>query len=204
MVIELSRIKFVVGLGNPGKEYEKTRHNAGFELIKLLLEKLPGSFEKFHKYNAINFRGRFRGCNLILQMPQTYMNLSGQAVAALAATEKISPSEILVAYDDVDIPLGRLRLRRGGSSGGHNGISSLIENLGSDSFGRLRLGIGEANQSKQTEHVLGYFNAEEQAVFDQVLTVGADAVICALARNLDVAMNSFNSWTLPQEEELEP
>lgn len=204
MVIELSRIKLVVGLGNPGAEYEKTRHNAGFELIKLLWEKLPGSFEKFNKHNAINFRGRFRGQTLFLQMPQTYMNLSGKAVAALAVAEEILPSEILVAYDDVDIALGRLRLRLGGSSGGHNGINSLIENLGTDSFGRLRLGIGGANQNRQTEHVLGHFEASEQAIFDQVLAAGTEAVICALARNLNAAMNSFNSWTLPEEKEPQP
>jgi len=203
MIAESGRIKLIVGLGNPGAEYEKTRHNAGFELIKLLLDILPGSFEKFNKHNAINFRGRFRGRELILQMPQNYMNLSGKAVVSLISAENITPDEILVVYDDVDIPLGRMRLRHGGSSGGHNGIESLIECLGTEQFSRLRLGIGEAGDNGQIEHVLGRFNESEQNIFDQVIVAGTDAVICVLTRGLNAAMNSFNGWKLPEEKELE-
>ncbi len=203
MATELSRVRLIVGLGNPGAEYAKTRHNAGFELIEILLKKLPGSFEKFNKYNGIGFRGRFRGRELLLQMPQTYMNLSGKAAAALAAAEQIRPEEILVAYDDVDIPLGRMRLRQGGSSGGHHGIDSLIECLNSNAFARLRLGIGTAEKN-QIAHVLSRFNADEQPVFDNVLEAAADAAICVLARGMGAAMNSFNGWSaLPKETEPE-
>ncbi len=198
--MELSRVRLIVGLGNPGAEYAKTRHNAGFELIETLLKKLPGSFEKFNKYNGIGFRGRFRGRELLLQMPQTYMNLSGKAVAGLAAAEQIQPEEILVAYDDVDIPLGRMRLRKGGSSGGHHGIDSLIECLNSAAFARLRLGIGAAGRN-QIDHVLSRFDADEQPIFDQVVDAAADAAVCALARGLGTAMNSFNGWSMPSDQE---
>ncbi len=201
MATELSRVKMIVGLGNPGAEYARTRHNAGFELIETLLKKLPGSFEKFNKYNGIGFRGRFRGRELLLQMPQTYMNLSGKAVAALAAAEQIEVSEILVAYDDVDIQLGRMRLRQGGSSGGHHGIDSIIECLNSNAFGRLRLGIGVAKGGNQIDHVLTRFDAPEQEIFDKVLDAAADAAVCVLARGMSPAMNSFNAWSaLPKEE----
>lgn len=201
--MEPGRVRLIVGLGNPGAEYAKTRHNAGFELIETLLKKLPGSFEKFNKYNGIGFRGRFRGRELLLQMPQTYMNLSGGAVAALAAAEQVQAEEILVAYDDVDIPLGRMRLRQGGSSGGHHGIDSLIECLNSAAFARLRLGIGTARRNR-IDHVLSRFDADEQPIFDQVVEAAAEAVICALARGMGAAMNSFNGWSLPAEEEEEP
>lgn len=201
MVTELSRIKLVVGLGNPGIEYAGTRHNAGFALIEQLLKKLPGSFEKYNKYHGIIFRGRFRGSELLMLMPMTYMNLSGKAVAALTAATGIIPKEILVAYDDVDIQLGRIRLRQGGSSGGHHGIDSIIECLNSSGFARLRLGIGVAKNKNQIDHVLGRFNPEDQEIFDQALAAGADATICALARGIGPAMNSFNGWQLPEREE---
>ncbi len=201
MATELSRIKLVVGLGNPGVEYAGTRHNAGFALIEQLLKKLPGSFEKYSKHHGIVFRGRFRGGELLMLMPMTYMNLSGKAVAALAAGADIAPQEILVAYDDVDIQLGRMRLRQGGSSGGHHGIDSIIECLNSGDFARLRLGIGAKGNKNQIDHVLGRFAPEDQEIFDQVVAAGADAAICALARGIGTAMNSFNSWQVPEREE---
>ena len=153
------RILLVVGLGNPGAEYEGTRHNAGFMVIDRLLAGFPaGRFEARHVAQSFVHAGMFRGKPLFLQKPQTFMNLSGLAVAGFARKEGIRPEEILVVSDDLDLPVGRLRLRTGGSDGGHNGLKSVIAELGSASFRRLRVGVGRPAPGGTIDYVLSKFD----------------------------------------------
>jgi PTH1 family peptidyl-tRNA hydrolase len=197
------RIQLVVGLGNPGREYEKTRHNAGFEAIDALLKMLPGSYDKKEGFGGIYWEGRFKGQNLTLLKPMTFMNLSGKSVAGLAMRNELLPEEIMLVYDDVDLPLGKIRLRKSGSSAGHNGAESVISSLESQKFARLRIGIGEASRGQQTDHVLSKFPASEQPVFDKVIKAAADAVIMAVSRGIAAAMNSFNGMEIGVEENKE-
>ena len=197
------QIRLIVGLGNPGEEYIKTRHNIGFMLIDRLLEKIPqGSLNKQFQYQSYYWKGSYAGRSLILQKPQTYMNLSGNAVLPLARAEKIAPEEILVVHDDMDIPLGRIRIRKNGSSGGHNGIKSIIQGFNSESFSRLRIGIGKmANGRGSADFVLSEFQGADWELCQKILDTAADAVILALRRDLQSAMNQYNpvDLTLPAE-----
>jgi PTH1 family peptidyl-tRNA hydrolase len=197
------RIQLVVGLGNPGREYEKTRHNAGFEAIDALLKMLPGSYDKKEGFSGIYWEGRFKGQNLTLLKPMTFMNLSGKSVAGLVMRKELQPEEIMLVYDDVDLPLGKIRLRKDGSSAGHNGVESVINSLESQKFARLRIGIGGASRGQQIDHVLSKFPASEQPVFDKVIKAAADAVIMAVSRGIAAAMNSFNGMEIGVEENKE-
>ena len=203
MSAEEHRIQLVVGLGNPGREYDKTRHNAGFEAIDALLKMLPGNYDKKEGFSGIYWEGRFKGQNLTLLKPMTFMNLSGKSVAGLALRKELQPEEILLVYDDVDLPLGRIRLRKDGSSAGHNGVDSVIGSLESQKFARLRIGIGEASKGQQIDHVLSQFPASEQPVFDKVIKMAADAAIMAVSRGIAAAMNSFNGMEIAVEENQE-
>ena len=197
-------IKLVVGLGNPGREYESTRHNVGFMTIEKLLAGFPaGRFEETSTAESRLFSGRFRGKVLFLQMPQTYMNLSGKAVAVFARRNQINPEEILIVSDDLDLPLGRMRLRSGGSDGGHNGLKSVIAELGSASFKRLRIGIGHQDSGTTADHVLGSFSAEENVVLQQVLVRAVEAVNCVLSAGMNCAMNKYNAKPQQIEEKTE-
>ena len=193
-------IRVVIGLGNPGRDYAGTRHNVGFEIVDRLARATGADWRTEKKWKA-----EVAKCSdgTILVKPQTFMNLSGRAAAAVGGFYKIPPTAMLVVYDDVDIPLGQLRFRANGSAGGHNGIKSLIQSLGGDRFPRLKLGIGQ--QQKEDEngdggavrrtmigHVLGKFAASEEEVLQNSLANAVDAVNCALARGLAAAMNQFN------------
>lgn len=196
MTDEPDQILMIVGLGNPGVEYNQTRHNAGFEAIDKLLTKLPGNFEKKEGFNGIYWEGRFKGRNLILLKPMTFMNLSGNAVAKVVGRYELPVTSVMLVYDDVDLPLGKMRLRRNGSSGGHNGVESVIGSLNSNQFARLRIGIGQASIGQQVEHVLSKFTDGEQQIFNQVLSTVVDALLVTLSRGLNVGMNSFNSFEI--------
>lgn len=195
-------LKLVTGLGNPGKEYEKTRHNAGFIVIDSLLETLPGTFEKKDQCSSLFWEGRFKGRTLILQKPLTFMNLSGKAVASLCARKQISAQEILLVYDDMDLPLGKIRIRKNGSGGGHNGVQSVIDELGSQDFPRLRVGIGRSDRNNaQIDHVLSGFSPEENEIFEKVRKEAAEALKFILSRDLDSAMNRYNSFDALSDDE---
>jgi PTH1 family peptidyl-tRNA hydrolase len=180
-----------VGLGNPGAEYRNTRHNAGFMVIEKLLEGPFKGFEESHTADSRVFSGRFRGRSLMLQMPLTYMNDSGRAVGALSRRLAIAPSEILVISDDLDLALGQLRIRKNGSDGGHNGLKSIIAELQSSEFRRLRIGIGR--DGRVVDHVLSAFTAEEQPLWDEAVNNGAAAVTVILKAGLARAMNQYNT-----------
>ncbi|OGV48817.1 MAG: aminoacyl-tRNA hydrolase [Lentisphaerae bacterium GWF2_52_8] len=199
--------RIIVGLGNPGREYAETRHNAGFMVLERLRSRLSGSFKPSAASQAQAWEGRARGETLYLLQPLTYMNLSGAALGPFARRHEIGPEEILLVYDDMDLPLGRIRMRLGGSSGGHNGVESVIAELGSGSFQRLRIGIGRDDRRNQVDHVLSVFSEDEKALFEKVLEASVEAVQIALHRGLGTAMNKFNGMDLaapePQDENKE-
>ena len=184
--------RLIVGLGNPGNSYQDTRHNIGFMVMDVLATRLGTAFqvEKRWESHVAKFSGGF------LVKPQTYMNLSGRAVGSVGRFYKITPQETLVVFDDVDLPLGRLRLRASGSAAGHNGLKSLISTLGTDQFPRVKVGIGADSGrpvgDRLVGHVLGKFSEDEKAAVAQAVDRAADAVMGALKSGLGAAMNFFN------------
>ncbi len=194
MLQQSTPISLLVGLGNPGAEYVGTRHNAGFDVIGRLLERLPGRFSRIERYGSVCFQGRFRGRNLILQLPQTYMNASGRAVSALLRDRNISTEEMLVISDDLDLPLGRLRIRIAGSSGGHRGLESILTETGNGEFSRLRIGIGRDDGEDAADYVLGRMDSSERCIYEKVLDAAADATLTVLGRGIVSAMNRYNGW----------
>lgn len=189
-----SSIKLIVGLGNPGKEYADSRHNAGFMVIEKLLAGFPaGRFTESYTAASRVFTGRYRGKPLVLQMPQTYMNVSGEAVAPLSRKLGIEPGEILVISDDLDLEPGRLRLRRNGSDGGHNGLKSVIAELGSANFNRLRIGIGRPEKGRTADYVLSGFEGDEEKAFSAAVDRAGEAVLTILGAGMTAAMNKFNA-----------
>lgn len=179
--------RLVVGLGNPGREYADTRHNVGFLLVDRLAARERATWRHERRWQAEVARtGPIHFCK-----PLTYMNLSGQSVRALADFHKIVPGEVLVIVDDFALPLGKLRLRPGGSAGGHNGLKSIIAHLGTQTFPRLRIGIGGAT-GDTVDHVLGRFALAERGPLDQSLERAVDAVEFAQQHGLEAAMNTYN------------
>ncbi len=194
--------RLIVGLGNPGPEYEETRHNIGFTVVDSIRARLPGrGTESTHTANSLIWAVRFAGRPLWLQKPLTYMNLSGAAVAKVARAQDILPEDILVIYDDLDLPLGRLRMREQGSSGGHRGVESLIESLESSAFARLRLGIGRAEAGTAVGYVLERFDDREAELLETVIKTATDAVLLAARRGVETAMNQFNGLDLAADDE---
>lgn len=188
--------KLVVGLGNPGKEYERTRHNIGFAALDRLAEKLDCSFRRKWRFSAeIAEAVAGEAGKVVLAKPRTYMNRSGAAVSALLNWLKIEPAQLLVVVDDADLPLGQIRLRAAGGSGGHNGLRSIIETLGgNEDFARLRVGIGRNAPagSDITGHVLGKFAPQERELAEQAVAIAVEAIECCLRDGLTGAMNQFN------------
>ncbi|MBN2640804.1 MAG: aminoacyl-tRNA hydrolase [Victivallales bacterium] len=193
--------KLVVGLGNPGVEYKDTRHNIGFMVSERILKKLPGSFERIHGHGGTYWKGRSRGGMLFVLNPETYMNLSGKAVKSLMQANDIEVEEVMVVYDDVDLPLGRIRLKKDGGSAGHRGIESLISELGSDRFARLRIGIDSEHRNDQIDFVLGNFAEDEKDLLENVIETSAEALKLALYRGLPQAMNSYNGLLIEVKKE---
>jgi PTH1 family peptidyl-tRNA hydrolase len=185
--------RLVVGLGNPGKEYQETRHNVGFRVIDLLAARHAIDLRK-HRHQSVYGEGRIEGAGVLLAKPLTYMNLSGVAVAALARYHGIIPAGVLVVCDDVNLPLGRLRLRTRGSAGGHNGLKSIIGSLGTSEFPRLRIGVGAPDGQPMVNHVLGPFNRREREIIDAALATAADAVELYLREGIEAAMNRYNTY----------
>lgn len=183
----------IVGLGNPGSEYAGTRHNIGFAVVEKFLERRGADrFEERHTCQSLSYFGRFRGKKLILQKPLTFMNLSGEAVGLMCRREKIPPEDVLVICDDMDLPFGELRLRPKGSSGGHNGLKSIIETLGSESFARLRFGVGRPEREDAVDHVLGRFDEADRTLLALLVEKACDAVECVLRAGIERAMNDCN------------
>jgi PTH1 family peptidyl-tRNA hydrolase len=184
-------VKIVVGLGNPGREYSATRHNVGFMAVGELAGR-GGVTTRRGKFGALVAEHRGEETVLLVK-PQTYMNLSGQSVAAFVRWHKLDADDLVVVYDDVDLPAGRLRLRPAGGSGGHRGIESLLAHLGKDTFARVRIGIGRPPEYMETaDYVLGRFAAEEQPLMAEAVKRAAAAVEAVLKDGLAKAANEYN------------
>jgi len=183
----------IVGLGNPGSQYVGTRHNVGFHVIDYLSEQYQIKVNKL-KHKALIGEGIIQGEKVLLVKPQTYMNLSGESVREIKEWYKIPEDKVIIIYDDISLPLGKLRIRAKGSAGGHNGIKSIIYQLNSDVFPRIKIGVGQpANPSSElVDFVLGKFTKEEQIVIFDAIKKAADAVIAIMQEGTDKAMNRFN------------
>ena len=178
----------VIGLGNPGPEHDRTRHNVGFEVLDLLASHWKLSWQRSKSWHALWTKSD----NVFLVKPTSYMNRSGEPVAAIGSFYKIEPAEMLVVLDDFALELGRLRLRTEGGPGGHNGLESIIVQFGSEAIPRLRIGIGAAPREGAVDHVLGRFFDEERPVVQEMVGRAAEAVKCAIDKGVLSAMNLFN------------
>lgn len=183
----------IVGLGNPGREYERTRHNVGFRAIDLLAQKLGCKIDRL-KYQGLYCQTNFNGCKLFLLKPQTYMNLSGRSVLQLSAYFNIPPKNIIVLFDDISLPPGRLRIRADGSAGGHNGIKSIIAELGSQDFPRVKIGVGGKAHPDQdlADHVLSGFSASEEKALTSALERTVEAALTIMDKGVPEAANRYN------------
>lgn len=187
-------VKLIVGLGNPGRQYAETRHNVGFMAIDYLAGKLGVKVDKI-KFKSVVGEGFLGTEKVVLAKPQTYMNLSGEAVLDMVQWYKLDPADILVIYDDMDLPAGKLRLRMKGSAGGHNGMKSIIYLLQSDQFPRLRIGIGRPTNEKMesVDFVLGRFNKEQQELMVDAVKKAGEAALAAIEKGVAKAMNEVNA-----------
>ncbi len=182
-------MKAIVGLGNPGREYAGTRHNIGFDVLDEVARRWQVQLRPWKSVADVAVVSN-RG--VVLVEPQTYMNLSGDAVSRIAAFHKLAPTDVLVVVDEVQLPLGRLRVRRNGSAGGHNGLKSIIQHIGAE-FPRLRIGVGRGDPKWDlADHVLSKFGREEREAVADLVSRAADAVELFAGEGLDVVMNRFN------------
>jgi len=189
----MESLYLIVGLGNPGADYAKTRHNAGFLLVEQLAARWRVDWKRERRFNAQMARAERHGRHVLLCQPQTFMNASGEAVGAVVSFYRLPRTRILVVVDDADLPLGEVRLRAGGSSGGHHGLESIEQHLGSREFARLRLGIGrQAGAREITGYVLGRLDRAEAALMEKVLDRAAGQAECWLNDGIQKAMNQFN------------
>lgn len=183
----------IVGLGNPDKKYEKTRHNVGFDVIDVMAQKYNIELTE-KKHRALSGSGYIAGQKVLLVKPQTYMNLSGESVQAILNFYKLDAErELLVIYDDISLAPGRIRVRARGSAGGHNGIKNIIAMTGTQTFARIKIGVGEKPQGWDlADYVLGHFSKEERALVEDAFVDAAEAAEMILADDLSGAMNKFN------------
>lgn len=187
--MEPNSLRLVVGLGNPGAEYAGTRHNIGFDAVDFFIKQRNARFEERRDWRCLLARAG----ELFVMKPLTYMNLSGQAFSAVTRFFKINPSDCLVVFDDVALPLGRLRLRSSGSAGGHNGLQSILDHAGGQPVPRLRIGVGAAPGAGQlVGHVLGRFASGERSLAESAVMKAAEAIQHIFDRGLNAAMNIYN------------
>lgn len=194
----LMQPSLIVGLGNPGAKYDRTRHNIGFEIVDALAKSYPGvSLSENKRFQGLTGEFRSGTERTVLLKPTTFMNNSGQAVRAVLDWYKLAPESVLVVYDDMDLPRGKLRLRLSGSAGGHNGMKSIIAHLGTKEFPRLRVGIGSTDKAEEGDyavvsHVLGRFSPEDRKIIDAVIPMAVDAIDLSLRQGFERAMNLYN------------
>ena len=184
-------MKIVVGLGNPGPEYRNTRHNIGFRVLEQLAARHRVERQE-SKYDSIIAEIRIKGERILLVKPLTYMNLSGRSVQPLVHWHKLDLADLMVIYDDMDLPVGSLRIRANGGSGGHKGMKSIIGRLNTEEFSRVRIGIGRPDQHDPTDWVLGRFSGTEKELIESTVNKAADAVETWITKGLSEAMNAYN------------
>jgi peptidyl-tRNA hydrolase, PTH1 family len=196
-------VRLLAGLGNPGPQYRDTRHNVGFWVVDEIARRWGVSDNWRERFDALTVRGTTAaGETVLVAKPLTFMNLSGFAVSKLAQYFQIEPADTLVIVDEVALPLGRLRARRSGSAGGHNGLKSIVEQLGTDAFPRLRLGVGRGdNRRDLADHVLSKFEPAERATIEAAVLRAADAAEMFVAEGIERVMNTFNAAADKQQED---
>ena len=187
-------MKIVVGLGNPGAQYANTPHSVGFEAVDAIAAEIGATWEEKRQFKCLMARGTFAGGAVMLVKPQTFMNLSGESVAPVVKYHNATPADLLVVQDDIDLPVGRMRIRKNGSCGGHNGIRNIIERLGTQDFARLKIGVGK-DKSDVIAHVLGKFDPTTRRTMDLVVAEAAKAAADVLRNGPDRAMNTYNGWS---------
>ena len=185
----------IAGLGNPGETYANTPHNVGFDVVDLLALRLEAGWKNSSGFHARLARTTCAGETLLLAKPQTFMNLSGTSVAPLLRYYGGAPSDLTVILDDADLPLGKLRIKASGGSGGHRGLASIIEALGTEAFPRVRLGVGREERGGLVGHVLGKFDGDRQSLVRTMIETAADAAQCLTTNGLNEAMNRYNGWS---------
>ncbi len=189
-------MKLIVGLGNLGKAYAGNRHNVGFQCIDRLASEhgIPVKERRLRlkPLRAVFGRGDVEGTPVVLAKPRTFMNISGRAVAQLARRFNVAPDDLIVIHDDMDLPLGKIRIRRGGSAGGHKGVASVIDSLGTEDFARVRIGIGRPPDGDEVSYVLGDFTAEERDIVTEAVGQAAEAIRCIISDGIEAAMNRYN------------
>ena len=189
-------MKLIVGLGNPGPEYRETRHNVGFMVADVLAERWRVTGQWREKLNALQIKTTVGDEPVIILKPLTFMNLSGQSVSATAGFYKIEAADVFVVTDDVALPVGRLRARRDGGAGGHNGLKSIIQHLGTPAFARMRVGVGRGSADRDlSDHVLGRFEASERDTVSAAVLRAAEASEMFIADGIERVMNAFNAAT---------
>jgi PTH1 family peptidyl-tRNA hydrolase len=184
-------MKLIVGLGNPGDEYERTRHNVGWMVVDAFAKKFRIEVTR-HEKSALTGTGRVAGGSVMVAKPLTYMNLSGDAVRLLVNAYLESTDDLMIVYDDIDLPLARLRIRPSGSSGTHNGMRSIVQTLGTERFPRLRVGIGAQDGGRLRDYVLDEFTPDEQPAVNRAIERAVDALVLFARGDLGRAMNEFN------------
>ena len=183
----------IVGLGNPGDKYASTPHSVGFEAVDAVAREIGAGWENKRAFESLIAKGEFAGRKVILAKPQTFMNLSGEAVKPLLKYHNLSAADLIVVQDDIDLPLGRIRIRKTGSCGGHNGVRNIIDQLGTSDFVRLKIGVGK-EKGNVIGHVLGKFDPASRAVMDEEVAAAAKAAADIVRLGADKAMNAWNGW----------
>jgi PTH1 family peptidyl-tRNA hydrolase len=187
-------VKLIVGLGNPGREYRDTRHNVGFMVVDALADRWRVNDEWRERFEALQIKTTVGAEAVIIAKPLTFMNLSGQAVSAIAGFFKIEPADVFAIVDEAALPLGRLRARREGGAGGHNGLKSLIQHLGTQAFPRMRVGVGRGADGRDlSDHVLGRFETAERDTVSAAVLRAAEATEMFIADGIERVMNAFNA-----------
>ena len=186
------QIKLVVGLGNPGRQYVRTRHNVGFWCVQRLAKENSIAVSKRHRH-AVTGEGTIAGEPVALAKPRTFVNDSGRAIVFLLDRYRVLPADLVVVYDEMNLEPGKLRVRSGGSSGGHNGMKSIIAAIGTQDFARVRIGVGRPSDGLgEIDYVLGTMPREEKKQVDEAVERASQAIACILSEGIDVAMNRFN------------
>ena len=191
-------MKILAGLGNPGKEYESTPHSIGFEVADAVAREMAATFRKSASFKGEMADGRFADGKLMVVKPVTYMNLSGDCIAPVVKYHNATAADLVVVSDDIDLPVGRIRIRKGGSAGGHNGLKSVIERLGTQDFIRLRIGVGRDrnDRGRVIGHVLGKFDRDTRAIMDsKIVPAAVKAAEQIFREGPDAAMNVWNGWS---------
>ena len=195
----MSDVRVIVGLGNPGVQYANTPHSVGFESVDLIASRAGVAWEEKRQHKCAIARISVDGKKVLLVKPLTFMNLSGEAVSSVVRYNNAVPSEVVVIQDDIDLPAGRLRIRQGGSCGGHNGVRNIIERLGTQDFTRIKIGVGRSGEKSVVSHVLGKFDPQSRKVVDMAVEESVRAAMLVLQQGAQRAMNACNGFDASAE-----